>query len=158
VRLWDATIEWSSSALDLAILRSVGCGNALPAAPVSIGVEPCGRSVFTYGAITPSVQSSPQGMIWVVRFRACPSSIGFSANEQYELDGNTYPGESGAPVFRASDNVLIGAVQSSRGIEVPDPNDKGSPRKMTLVRGPTFAGTTASIAQAIANCGVVTVP
>lgn len=145
----DVTIDHEAANEDLTLLRAPGFGSTLPDLRVSVAGEPDGRSVFSYGFISPKVAFTPQGPMLIAVSRACASIIGarvpFIGNK-YELDGQTYPGESGAPVLRVSDHVVVGVVQASRLIQVPQPH--------ASVRGPTLAGPLDSIAGELANRGI----
>jgi hypothetical protein len=148
-----AVIERSLPAIDLALLRVPGFGATLPQAFVSVATEEIGRSVFSYGFPASSVQQGAAGLIFSIVPRAIPSVIGSVIDGKYQLDAHTYPGESGSPVFRCSDHALVGIVQASRGMLVPDPNDQTRTKTMQI-RGPTLAGRTASIASELAQAGV----
>jgi hypothetical protein len=65
------------------------------------------------------------------------------------MDGSTYPVESGAPVFRSSDNAVVAVVQATRVMRAP-PHD--------VVRGPTLAGPLGPIAGELAIRGVKLLP
>ncbi|MGO9838984.1 MAG: serine protease [Polyangiaceae bacterium] len=150
-----ATIDYISATPDpdLALLRVPDFGATLPARSVSVAGEPDGRSVFSYGFITPAFTFSANGPMMVAHSRACASIIASRPpmfGGRYELDGHTYPGESGAPVFRSADHVVIGVVQASRLVAVPPPHG--------TVRGPTIAGTLAPIAGELALRGIAAVP
>jgi hypothetical protein len=143
-----ATVEVNLPDHDLAILRAPGVGSAIPAAAVCASDVPDGRSVFSYGYPNPEVAFTPNGPVFALLARACPSVV--SAHTlppecRYLLDGSTYPGESGAPVFRCADNALVAVVQATRVIKAP-PHD--------VVRGPTVAGPLAPIAGELTGRGV----
>lgn len=129
-----ATIDHRVPAHDLAILKLVEPVVTMKALKLSAGIEPDGRAVFSYGFINPKIASAPLGPTLVAAPRATASVIGaripFLGN-RYELDSHTYPGESGAPVLRVSDHVVVGVVQASRSVDVPAP--------MNMTRGPTIA-------------------
>ncbi|HXX68102.1 MAG TPA: trypsin-like peptidase domain-containing protein [Polyangiaceae bacterium] len=151
-----ASVDYQSAQHDLAIMTVPGFGNErvpgvgpLPAVRVSSNPEPDGRSVFSYGFITPVFQFTSAGPIVRVAARACASIIAgryVHDPERYELDSHTYPGESGAPVFRANDHVAIGIVQASRLVQVPPPFGQ--------VRGPTIASPLSPIAGELAKRGI----
>jgi hypothetical protein len=158
VQIWmtPATIECSMPSVDLALLRVPGIGSTIPHVIVSTATEDIGRSVFSYGFPSASVQQGAAGLIFAVVPRIIPSIVGSVIDGKYQLDAHTYPGESGSPVFRCSDHALIGVVQSSRGMVVPDPNDQ-THTKVMLIRGPTLAGRTASIAAELTRAGVAVI-
>jgi hypothetical protein len=143
-----AALELRDPADDLALLRLDGFGNASPTVRVSVGIEPDGRSVFSYGFINPSVDVNEDPPIAATP-RAAPAIIGGVYGDRYELDSNTYPGESGAPVFRQHDLVVIGVAQASRRVAVPPPPN--------WVRGPTIASPIAPIATELAARGIAAV-
>jgi hypothetical protein len=138
--------------LDLAIMRAPGTGTSLPAATVDSGDLPDGRSVFSYGYPNPMMTFTPQGPVMDLWARACPSIISAHiplAGGKYLMEGSTYPGESGSPVFRCSDNALVAVVQATRIMTAPIPHAPGG-----QVRGPTIAGPLAAIAGELASRGV----
>jgi Trypsin-like peptidase domain len=149
-----AVVEFRDPARDLAILRSAAdAKSSMKPLSVSVGIEPDGRSVFSYGFIKPRFETSPKGPMLFAAPHASLFIIGgrvpFFGN-RYELDGHTYPGESGAPVFRASDSVVIGVVQATRPVEVPAP--------INTTRGPTIASPLDVIKAELIARGVGPVP
>ena len=132
---YAVSIDYRTPTHDLAILKLGTPNGALGALSLSVGIEPDGRSVFSYGFLSPRIDNNIPGRPTLVAApRATSSIIGarvpFFGN-RYELDGQTYPGESGAPVFRTSDHVVIGVVQATRSVDVQAPINK--------TRGPTIA-------------------
>lgn len=162
-----ANVTFQSAQHDLALLHIAGfsemvvpgLGTPPPAAAVSGGVEPDGRSVFSYGFITPTFQFTTTGPSVSAVARACASIISgrfVETPDRYELDSSTYPGESGAPVFRQADHVAVAIVQASRLVSVPPP--PGLPVQFGRVRGPTIASPIAPIAGELAARGVPILP
>lgn len=143
---------------DLAIIHAPGFGSLLPAVQVDVKDVPDGRSVFSYGFPNPVFSFTPAGPQINIYARACPSII--SAHfpvDRYELNSDTYPGESGAPVFRCDDNALVGVVQATKKMQVPDPQPQPQPTAAPgpiIIRGPTVAGPLAPLAGELATRGV----
>jgi hypothetical protein len=142
---------------DLAIMRAAGVADRLPSVKVDCNDVPDGRSVYSYGYPNPVMSFTATGPIMSLYARVCPSMIAAHRRNKYLMDGSTYPGESGAPVFRSSDNVMVGVVQASQLMEVPapvPPSASPGPPKYMRVRGPTVAGPLGPIAGELVSRGV----
>lgn len=145
----DFTLPFVASGPDLAILKAPGVATSVPAMVVDCRDVADGESVFSYGYPDSTVSSMPTGLLFSLMARACLSIISahtLAPERKYLLDGSTYPGESGAPVFRRSDNAVVAIVQATKTIQTPPPN--------LLVRGPTVAGPLAPIAAELAARGI----
>jgi hypothetical protein len=155
----EGVIEYGSAAVDIALLKVPGAGAGLKPLSISLASEPDGRSVFSYGFITPEFHFTPSGPVLIAAARACTSIIGSRSvirAGRYELDAHTYPGESGAPVLRVADNVVVGIVQASRLVQVPAPPGPTAGGNIA-VRGPTLAGELAPIGGEVAARGITPV-
>ena len=128
-----AVIEHRSAQDDVVILRvQANLDEVIPALAIEAGNEPVGLHVFACGFVEPQCRLERGAWVTNAVPRASAGIIGSRYVKDgvlvYEVDFPTYPGEAGAPVFRASDNVVIGLVRSSRTIKT----------KEGLVRGPTL--------------------
>lgn len=128
-----AIIEHRSAKEDVAILRvETNLDEVIPALELEAADEPVGLAVFAYGFVEPVCRLERGGWITTAVPRASTGIIGSRYVKDgaliYEADFATYPGESGAPVFRVKDNVVIGVVRGARTIKT----------KEGLVRGPTL--------------------
>jgi hypothetical protein len=130
--LQPAEVTHRNAADDVAVL-AFETELDIPALALSFEHEPIGQAVFTYGFIAPECKLENGAWVTSAIPRAATGIIGSryvrKGSLAYELDFATYPGESGAPVFRAIDNVVIGVVSGSRTLKTPEGN----------VRGPTLA-------------------
>jgi trypsin-like peptidase len=153
-----ASVDYRSERYDLALMTVPGFGSAQgsssrsapPWARVSGDTEPEGRSVFSYGFATPKIQLTNGGPVVRVAARASPCFIRGRYEDdpaKYELDGQAYPGESGAPVFRARDHVVIAIVQGSRLVDAPL-------QHFGQVRGPTIAAPLTGLSKELARRGI----
>jgi hypothetical protein len=128
-----AVIEHRSAKDDVAILRvEANLDEVIPALDIEAADEPVGLQLFAYGFVEPQCRLEKGGWITTAIPRASVGILGSRYVKDgalvYEADFATYPGESGAPVFRVKDNVVIGVVRGARTIKT----------KEGLVRGPTL--------------------
>jgi len=157
--LGPAILEFLDEHRDLALLRVAGVADSLPAARVSVGIEPDGRSVFCYGFVNPTIVVDEGAIVLdeSSNKRASTAIVGgrrFDYGKAYELDGATYPGESGGPVFRQHDQVVVAVITHSRMAVVPASRFE----PLRLVRGPTVAMPLESLEAELKSRGVVPVP
>lgn len=128
-----AVIEHRSAKDDITILRvERSLEDAIPALEIEGIDEPVGQHVFAYGFVEPQCRLEKGAWVTTAVPRASQGIIGARYMKDgalvYEADFATYPGESGAPVFRVKDNIAIGVVRGARTIKT----------KEGLVRGPTL--------------------
>lgn len=128
-----AVIEHRSAKEDVAILRvEANLDEVIPALEIEAIDEPVGQQVFAYGFVEPQCRLEKGQWITTAIPRASTGIIGSRYVKEgalvYEADFPTYPGESGAPVFRVKDNIVVGVVRGARTIKT----------KEGLVRGPTL--------------------
>lgn len=128
-----AVIEHRSAKDDVAILRvEAKLDEVIPALEIEAVDEPVGRHVFAYGFVEPQCRLEKGGWITTAVPRASVGILGSRYVKDgalvYETDFVTYPGESGAPVLRVKDNVVVGVVRGPRLLKT----------KEGMVRGPTL--------------------
>ena len=128
-----AVIEHRNAKDDVAILRvEANLDEVIPALEIEGSDEPVGQHVFAYGFVEPQCKLVNGAWVTTAVPRASMGIIGSRYVKEgaliYEADFATYPGESGAPVFRVKDNIVIGLVRGARTIRTRE----------GLVRGPTL--------------------
>ncbi len=112
-----------------------------------------GARYFSYGFIRPTIDTTVTPPLVDADARAAAAVISGRSptdGDAYALDSQTYPGESGAPVFRQHDHVLVGVVRGTHRVPVPPP--------LNWTRGPTVAAPLAPLAVPIAARGIAAVP
>lgn len=127
-----AVIEHRNPKDDVAILRvEANLDEVIPALDIEATDEPVGRHVFAYGFVEPLCRLEKGSWITTAIPRASVGILGARYVKDgalvYEADFATYPGETGAPVFRVKDNIVIGVVRGPRILKT----------KEGLLRGPT---------------------
>lgn len=114
-----AVIEHRAPGDAIAILRVEADVTAdVPALEMSRADEPLGQHVFTCGFIEPQCRLEAGQFVTTAIPRAAQGIIGSRYVKDgalvYEVDFTTYAGESGAPLIRVADNVVVGVVRGSR--------------------------------------------